>query len=166
MSESGKTVATKKPLDNISRNRQKSAARLAACQIIYERGFTGDPINQSIADYLQHQSGKEIEGDLYIAPDAHLLATIVRGVGDRQENIDDMIDGALESPWSSDRLEVLLRAILRAGVYEILAHDDLDVALIIKEYVGLADAFYDGAEPKLVNAVLDRVGRRLRPAKA
>ena len=165
MAQSGEATPKKKSSGDISRNRQKSAARLAACQIIYERGFTGHSIDQAIADYLEHRSGKEIEGDLYIVPQAHLLASIVRGVGDRQDNIDEMIDGSLESPWSPDRLETLLLAILRAGVYEILAHDDLDVALIIKEYVSLTDAFYQGAETKLVNAVLDRVGRRLRPAK-
>jgi N utilization substance protein B len=39
---------------------------------------------------------------------------------------------------------------------------DVPVAVIVSEYVDISKAFYDEEEPKLVNAVLDRVARRVR----
>ena len=64
--------------------------------------------------------------------------------------------------WPLSRLDSTLRAILRAGVYELIKRTDVPVAVIVSEYVDIAKAFYDEDEPKLVNAVLDRVARQVR----
>ena len=46
--------------------------------------------------------------------------------------------------------------------YELMKRADVPVAVIVSEYVDIAKAFYEEDEPKLVNAVLDRVSRRVR----
>ncbi len=73
-----------------------------------------------------------------------------------------MIRKALTEDWPLSRLDSTLRAILRAGVYELTRRKDVPVAVIVSEYVDIAKAFYTEDEPKLVNAVLDRVARRSR----
>ncbi len=75
---------------------------------------------------------------------------------------DDIAD-ALVDGWPLNRLEVVLRCILEAGVYELLARPDVPVRVVIAEYVDLAHAFYAGPEPGMVNGVLDTLARRLRP---
>jgi N utilization substance protein B len=71
----------------------------------------------------------------------------------------------LPPEWPLDRLEVLLRAIMRAGAYELLARGGVPARVIINEYVDLAHAFFAGAEPRMVNGVLDRLARSLRPGE-
>ncbi len=56
-----------------------------------------------------------------------------------------------------------MRAILRAGAYEVMFRRDVPVKVAISEYVDVAHSFYEGEEPGLVNAVLDKVGRAVRP---
>jgi len=161
MSQTTEPAPKKKSAPGVSRNRQKSTARLAACQIGYEQNFVGESIDRAIRDFLEHRTSGD-DGEDFVPPQPEMLAKIVRGVSERTEYLDNLIDSALEAPWSPERLEPLLRSILRCGVWEIVTHDDLDLALIIKEYVEIADAFYQGPEVKFTNAILDRIGRGIR----
>ncbi len=81
----------------------------------------------------------------------------------RDAEVLELVAGGLDKSWSVDRLERLLSAILRAGAWELLAHHEVDVRVVIAEYVALAHDFFGGKEPAMVNAVLDRLARGLRP---
>ena len=91
--------------------------------------------------------------------DACGVGFVVNFKGKRSHEI---IRQALTEDWPLSRLDSTLRAILRAGVYELMKREDVPVAVIVSEYVDIAKAFYEEGEPKLVNAVLDRVSRRVR----
>jgi N utilization substance protein B len=84
------------------------------------------------------------------------------GVVENQKTLDPIIRQALTEDWPLSRLDSTLRAILRAGTYELMRREEVPVAVIVSEYIDIAKAFYDEDEPKLVNAVLDRVSRRVR----
>ena len=92
-----------------------------------------------------------------------MFAAIVRGVAEREADITPIIDGALDKGMTSERLELLLRLILRAGTWELLVKTDTAARIVIADYVDLAHAFYEGKEPGITNAVLDRIARVLRP---
>ncbi|MFC3225803.1 transcription antitermination factor NusB [Marinibaculum pumilum] len=87
---------------------------------------------------------------------------IVAGACDRREEIDGLINRALEGRREVARMEVTLRAILRAGVYELLARIDTPTAVVITEYVALSYDFFSKTEADLVHAILDRIGREVR----
>ena len=108
---------------------------------------------------------REIDGARLVPPDPDLFATIVRGVIERDADLQPMVAGALDESWSAERLERLLSAILRAGAWELLVNSSVDAPIVIAEYVALAHDFFAGKEPSMVNAVLDRLGRELRPAE-
>ena len=59
-----------------------------------------------------------------------------------------------------------MRAILRAGAYELVARPDVPVASVITEYVDVAHAFYDKRESGFVNGLLDAIAKTARPARA
>ena len=78
------------------------------------------------------------------------------------DDLDRMIIENLSADWAEDRLELVLREILRAGIFELTHLDDIPPKVTITEYVDLAYAFYSGVEPKMVNAVLDRIAKQSR----
>jgi N utilization substance protein B len=87
---------------------------------------------------------------------------VVRGVLDDQRKLDPMIDKALSGGWPLKRVEALLRAVLRAGVFELSSRTDVPARVVIAEYVDVAHAFLDKDETGMVNAVLDQLARQLR----
>lgn len=158
---------------------RRSATRLAAVQALYEMDVTGAGADPVLAEFMSRrwaltQSGgadaphapgpttawDSAEGNApLVAPDLDYLADLVRGASARQAELDAAIGPALSGDWTVPRLEALLRAILRAGAYELIAHPEIDAAVVIDEYVEVAHAFFAAKEPNLVNAVLDRLAR-------
>lgn len=145
-----------------------SAARLAAVQALYQIDLGGGSMEDALLDFLGERGDETVDapdGETAIRPDKGLFAEIVRGVWARRDELGDMIGAALVDGWPLNRLEVVLRCILEAGVYELLARPNVPVRAVITEYVDLAHAFYAGPEPGMVNGVLDTLARRLRPGE-
>ncbi|MBI1206335.1 MAG: transcription antitermination factor NusB [Azospirillum sp.] len=145
---------------------RRSAARLAAVQALYQIELAATPTEVVIAEFVRSRLGMELDGETYVAGDPQLFADITRGVGARQAEIDRIAASALDARASFDRLELLIRAILRAGIFELLAHGEIHRGIVINDYVDIAHAFFSGREPGIINGVLDTLGRNLRPAAA
>lgn len=141
---------------------QRGAARLAAVQALYQMDVTSAGLLEVTAEYEAHRLGKEIDGTQYLDADAQWFRAILAGVVANQKTIDPVIRQSLIEGWPLSRLDSTLRAILRSATYELMERRDVPVAVILNEYVDIARAFYEEEEPKLVNAVLDRVARRVR----
>lgn len=152
----------KDPNPEIRPANKRGAARLAAVQALYQMDVGGNGLKETIAEYETHRLGREIDGERYREADASWFRSIVSGVVTKQRELDPMIASALTMDWPLSRLDSTLRAVLRAGTLELSRHKDIPVAVIVTEYVEIARAFYDGEEPRIVNAVLDRLGRTLR----
>jgi N utilization substance protein B len=142
--------------------RRRSAARLAAVQALYQLELTGGAVEEVLRDFVRTRL-EEIDGERIVRADEQHFADLVRGVAHKSGELDDMIAGVLAESWSVDRLETILHVILRAAAYELSAHREVPPRVTISEYVDLADAFFGGKETALVNGVLDRLARGLRP---
>ncbi len=147
----------------------RASARIAAVQALYEMDMTdaaADPIlSEFLAERWQHAGQEEGEGadNADIPPfDQELLKEIVTGVAEHTATLDQHIGSALSGAWTVERLEVLIRVILRAGVYELLHKIDVPVRVVINEYMGVAHAFFSGTEPSLINGVLDKLAHEIR----
>ncbi|MGE7369873.1 transcription antitermination factor NusB [Neorhizobium sp. NPDC001467] len=141
---------------------QRGAARLAAVQALYQMDIGGTGVLEVVAEYEAHRLGQELDGDTYLKADASWFRSIVSGVVRDQDKIDPLIRSALQEDWPLSRLDSTLRATLRAGTFELIERKDVPVAVIVTEYVEIARAFFEGEEPKIVNAVLDRLAKQLR----
>lgn len=144
---------------------QRHAARLAAVQAIYQMELTGVDAETVIREFSEHRFGHEIEGSAAANPDADFFADIVRGVPHHQLAIDQVIAQGLAEGWKLQRIDSILRAILRAAAYELVARPDVPAKVVIDEYVDIAHAFFGGEEPAFVNALLDRAAHRKRAAE-
>ena len=142
--------------------RARTVARLAAVQALYQMELAGEGVETVIAEFSNHRFDADIEGEPLAEADEDYFARIVRGVVGGQRDIDAAVKARLASNWRLERLDSTLRALLRAGAWE-LREQDVPREIVIDEYVELAKAFFDDAEARFVNAALDGVARDVRP---
>ena len=146
------------------RRRPRTASRVAAVQALFQSEQGPENAETVIDQFVRHRLGGFEDGRV---PDAEvpLFARIVRSAVRQQDTIDRMIAEALPSDWPLARLDPVLRALLRAGGAELAMADGAPPKVVINEYLDVARGFFDGPEPGLANAVLDRLARLLRPAE-
>lgn len=139
----------------------RGAARLAAVQALYQMELSGQGAKAVIMQFRNHEFGYDGE-DGFRAADEELFEDLVRGVVDNQDAIDAEIKSRLSEKWRLSRLDVTLRALLRAATSELMQRPDIPARVVIDQYVTIAMDFYDGGEPGFVNGSLDKLARKLR----
>jgi len=140
---------------------QRGSARLAAVQALYQMDIGGMTLEDTLSQFETHRLGRELEGDQYLPADADFFRHIVRGVVTHQLALDPLVDRTLaKSSWPMTRLDATLRALLRAGAFELTQRRDIPYKVVIAEYVDIARAFYDDEVPGLTKAVLDAIARQ------
>ena len=158
----------KKPAGNADKKgsdkkaNRRGAARLAAVQALYQMDIAGAGINEIFAEFESHWLGGEVEGEKYLPAEAAFFRDVVSGVVRDQKELDPLIDQALARGWPLKRIDAILRAVLRAGCYELQHRKDVPARVVVTEYVDVANAFVDNEETGMVNAVLDQIARRFR----
>lgn len=156
----------------------RSLSRAASVQALYQMDLAGIEMNAVIREFEVHRlapakleagqqgaDGAATEndpGETLEGADIQFFADLVRGVVRRQRDIDPLIDHYLAEGWRLVRIDSTLRAILRAGAFELVERTDVPVRVVISEYINIAHAFFEGEEPRVVNGVLDRIARRVR----
>src|SRR5260221_3589277 len=140
----------------------RHAARLAAVQAIYQMELTGADAETVAHEFVEHRFGEGGEAE---STDQTFFGEIVRGVPHHQVEIDRSIVRCLASGWRLGRVDSILRAILRAAAFELVARKDVPARVILDEYVEISHAFFGGDEPAFVNAALDKLARRKRPTE-
>jgi transcription antitermination protein NusB len=141
---------------------RRGAARLAAVQALYQMDIAGTGLNDILAEFESHWIGREVEGAQYLPAEAAFFRDVVSGVVREQRRLDPLVDQALSEGWPLKRIEAILRAVLRAGAYELGHRSDVPARVVVSEYVDVANAFVDKDETGMVNAVLDQIARQFR----
>jgi len=144
------------------RTQSRSAARLAAVQALYQHEMEATPVTRLIHEFHQHRIGAIVEDAEYADADVPFFDDIVKGALARLPEIDAAITARLASGWSMERLDRTMKAILRAGTYELIARSDVPVGAVVSEYVDVAKAFFDAREAGFANGLLDAIGKAAR----
>lgn len=139
-------------------HKRRSRARLAAVQALYQMDVGGTQINTVIEQFTEHRIG---EADVDMA----FFEDVLKGVIEFQDVLDKDISDHLSAKWSFRRLDMTLRAIMRAGTYEISRRPDIPALVIVDEYVSIAAEFFEQSEPAFVNGTLDRYAKKIRAAE-
>ena len=145
-----------------TRSRSRSAARLAAVQALYQMEMEQTPLAKLLHEFHEHRLGATIEDETYAEAEVDFFDDIVTGADARRGEIDALISDRLAEGWSLERLDRPMRAILRAGTYELIARPDVPVATVISEYIDVAHAFFDKRETGFVNGLLDAIAKSAR----
>lgn len=147
--------------DVIEKNpKLKTTARLAAVQALYQLDYTPVKPENIIREFIARGGAGGDAGEVN-AFDKELFATIVNEALQRDGDIVPMLEANLDPKWPYARLEKILKSILRAGAAELL-HGTVDTGIVINDYVDVAHGFFEGKEPALVNAVLDKIAKHVR----
>lgn len=147
---------------------------MAAVQALYQMEATGTGVERVIVDFTEYWMTKRPHGepsfdsgdvmtpvDLEKA-DRNLFMKLVRGVIETQTRIDPYLERRLADGWKLSRLDATARAILRAGLFEIIKLPDVPVKVVLDEYITIANAFFDDEEPRFINGVLDAAAQDAR----
>jgi N utilization substance protein B len=151
------------------KGRPRTAARVGAVQALFQSEQSGDGAETVIDQFVRHRLGELPGGDDGFengrVPDAHvaLFSRIVRTAVAEQDRLDTMMAEALPAEWPMGRLDPVLRALVRAGGAELTMADGPPSRVVINEYLDVAHGFFAGDEPRMVNGLLDRLARQLRP---
>ena len=140
----------------------RSVARLAAVQALYQMEAASAGVEAVIREFTEHRFDHDIEGEPMAEADEDFFADLVRGVVASQGEIDRAVVKRLAAGWRLERLDATVRAILRAGAFELAHRQDVPTEVVIDEYVELAKSFFEGPEPGFVNGALDAVAQDVR----
>lgn len=140
----------------------RSAARLAAVQALYQMEMSGLGVEATIREFEDYRLGEEIEGDKLHRADLTLFSDVLRGSVEAQDRLDPYLEKNLASGWTLKRIDSTARAILRAGLYELIRRPDIPYKVVIDEYVEIAKAFFDNDEPAFINGLLDKAAHEAR----
>ncbi len=149
------------PLSGSDR-RARSVARLAAVQALYQMELGAAGVEAVIREFVEHRFGRELDDATLADADEAYFAELVRGVVREQGEIDRAITRRLAQGWRLERLDATVRAIFRAGAFELAHRPDVPAEVVIDEYVELAKSFFEGTEPGFVNGALDAIARDVR----
>jgi N utilization substance protein B len=140
----------------------RSVARLAAVQALYQMEVSSAGAEAVIREFGEHRFDRDIEDLTLAGADEAFFADLVRGVVAYQREVDAAVARRLAQNWRLERIDATVRAILRAGAYELAHRPDVPIEVVIDEYVELAKSFFEGPEPSFVNGALDGVARDVR----
>jgi N utilization substance protein B len=143
----------------------RTAARVAAVQALYQMDMAGTDLNAVIEEFVRLRFPRAPGDEAASGADPAFFSDLLRGVVRRQRDIDPLVDDQLAQGWRLTRIDAIVRAILRAGVFELMERPDVPARVVINEYINVAHSFFSEDEPKVVNGVLDKLGRRLRAAE-
>ena len=149
-------------------SRPRTASRVAAVQALFQSEQAQDSPEKVIDQFVRHRLG-ELPGtggfEEGRVPDAEvkLFSRIVRAAVAQQDATDRMLAETLPADWPLNRIDPVLRAVMRAGAAELGMSDGPPAKVVINEYLDVAHGFFTGEEPRMANGVLDRLARLLRP---
>lgn len=148
---------------------RRSASRLAAVQLIFQEEFSNTPhevedVIKAFGERLLRNKTSAASEELFdMEPDMDYLRTLLKGVVAQLPTLDETLFASVSSDWKPERMPPVLKAILRAGIYELTFCPDVPAKVIINEYVDVTDALVEEKDVGFVNAVLDKVARSTRP---
>jgi N utilization substance protein B len=140
----------------------RRAARLCAVQALFQAEFARSSADAVVAEFESHRLAGELGGEPLAPEDRSWFAGVVRGTIEDGALIDERLARRLAPGWTLPQLDGVVRAVLRAGAYELLRRLEVPARVVISEYVGVAQGFCGARELGFVNATLDSLARELR----
>lgn len=135
--------------------RARTVARMVLVQALYQLEITGAGVESVVREFSDFRFDGDLDGEPLAEADEEFFAEGARAIVAKQAEIDPLIINRLAHGWRLERLDTILRAILRAGAWELKFRPDIGTEIVIDEYVEISRAFLNETDAKFVNAALD-----------
>ena len=152
--------------------RRKRAARIAAVQAVYTYMMRDKPPKLSILlDHVTQQwrdsiAAKDEEWPMMDMPENAMFVNVTSGTIEHMAVIDAHIQSRIKENWKPERMDPVMRALLRCAVYELDFEMDRKTHVILDEYVTIAGGFFDGQELGYIHSALQQLAPVLRGDQA
>ena len=124
----------------------KGSSRLIVIQKIYEKiSDSGHDIKFPKSSYIR------------------IIKKVFNGFFDKEADLDQILSKNLSSNISFKNLDMILKIILKAAIFEILYMPKIPFKVVVDEYLAVTEMYYDSSQKGLVNAVLDSVFKSEQP---
>ena len=90
------------------------------------------------------------------------IKDVVNGTIERDEIINDEIKNHLNSDLNLKNLDKIFQVIIKSAIFEFLYKPKTSVKIIIKEYLNASNFFIEKGQTKYLNALLDKISKKLR----
>ncbi len=149
-------------------NRPRTQARAAAVQALFQAEQNNESPEAIIDQFIRHRIGDlpgsdGFEDGRIPQADVPLFGTVVRLAAKHSATLDPVIAQHLVAGWPLERLDPVLRALLRAAAAELSQGKEPPAKVVINEYLDVAHGFLAEDGPRFANGVLDALARHLRP---
>ena len=128
--------------------------------------LSGDLKNNPRVIIVQKLYSKEFNEDATINFQKHrfkkFIKDVVIGVLERKELIDEIIISNLKDDIDIKRTEKLIIILLQSAIYELLYKPQTSINIIINEYLNASNAFLDINQKKFLNALIDKISKKVR----
>ena len=125
-----------------------------------------NPKNNPRVIIIQKLYGKLFNDDENLSFPKHrfkkFIKDVVLGSIERNELIIDELETKLGENFSFKNLDKVFQIILTAATYEFLYKPNLSLNIIIKEYLNSSNFFLENAQTKYLNALLDKISKKIR----
>ena len=90
------------------------------------------------------------------------IKDVVNGTIERDEIITDELNTHLQGDLELSKLDKLFQIIIKSAVFELLYKTKTSTKIIIKEYLTASNSFLDDSQTKYLNALLDKIAKKIR----
>ena len=90
------------------------------------------------------------------------IKDVVKGTIERNEVIDNEIQIHLENDIKLKKLDKIFIIIIKSAIFELMYKPKISSKIIIKEYLNASNFFIDLSQTKYLNALLDKISKKLR----
>lgn len=128
-----------------------SNVRLQVVQALYQMDMTSQDVEELVTEFTENYWDNDLER---LEAEEICFERILRGAIRHLDVIDARLSIMLSQGWRAERMDRTMRAILRAGLYELLFSTSVSAQVVIKEYRRLAESFFSSSQVGLVRGIL------------
>ena len=119
---------------------------------------------------IQKLYGKFFNKDENLTFPKHRFKKFIKDVVNGTIERDDLITEELETHFKEDlilsHLDKLFQVIIKCAVFEFLYKPKTSSKIIIKEYLIASNSFLEDSQTKYLNALLDKISKKIRTSNA
>ena len=90
------------------------------------------------------------------------IKDVVNGTIERDDVINEEIKNHLDSDLKLKNIDKVFQIIIKSAIFEFLYKPKTSVNIIIKEYLNASNFFIDDSQTKYLNALLDKISKKIR----